>query len=338
MERFDDTLFMTTSQVAELLDVHPSTVKRWCNDGELAFDKTDGGHRRIHLSDVLDLTREREIHTMLEHFTPYEAHVWNAVTEAAESGSFARVHALAQGWLDRGQIQRMGWLFREIGRHPRIPFEVFADECVRGFMVKIGELWRTGQLRAGEEHMTTEMLVETMLRLRDEGLSRSDGARNGSAPAPNGNGRRGDSRHLQDLSTRDGPVAVVGAMEGDRHHLASLCLRIMLERRGWHVFYLGADVPVEDFAAIQKQHAASLVCVSFAPPNTGADMRRCVRILSEFYDASAPWSLVMGGSVHPIPDPAGLETPFEEFRIFDSLVEFGRALDSGLGLPVDSAA
>jgi excisionase family DNA binding protein len=338
MERFDDTLFMTTSQVAELLDVHPSTVKRWCNDGDLAFDKTDGGHRRIHLADILDLTREREIHTLLDHFSPYEAHVWNAVTAAAESGSFDRAHALALGWLDRGHIQRMGWLFRELGRHPRIPFESFADDCVRGFMVKIGDLWRTGQLRSGEEHMTTEMLVETMLRLRDEDFRPSGGGRNGGGSRQNGNGRPGDLRHLRDLSAGHDRIAVVGAMEGDRHHLASLCLRIMLERRGWHVFYLGADVQVEDFAAIQRQHEASLVCVSFAPPNTGADMQRCVRILSEFYDPAAPWSLVMGGSVHPIPDPDGLDAPFEEFRIFDSLGDFGVALDAGLGRPVDTAA
>lgn len=334
MERFDDSLFMTTSQVAELLDVHPSTVKRWCNDGDLAFDKTEGGHRRIHLSDVLDLTRERGIRTMLDPFTPYEAHVWTAVTEAAETGSFDKVHALALGWLDRGRIQRMGWLFREIGRHPRIPFEEFADRCIRGFMIRIGDLWRSGQLRSGEEHMTTEMLVETLLRLRDEGIDASGE----SAARENGDGRHRPAPHLRDAGASADRVAVVGAMEGDRHHLASLCLRIMLERRGWHVFYLGADVPVEDFAAIQGQHAASLVCVSFAPPNTGADMRRCVRILSEFYDPGAPWSLVMGGSVHPIPDTETLDTPFREFRIFDTLVEFGEALDAGLGQTVDTAA
>jgi len=327
MERFDDTLHMTTSQVAELLDVHPSTVKRWCNDGDLPVDKTDGGHRRIHLSDVLSLTAQRNIPTMLQHFAPYEAHVWTAVTEAVENDSFEKVHALALGWLDRGRIQRMAWLFRELGRHPRISFERFADECIRGFMVRIGEMWRAGQLRSGEEHMATEMLVETLLRLRDEGPPGAHAAANGSVASANGNGESSDHLHDRD----GGPVAVVGAMEGDRHHLASLCLRIMLERRGWHVFYLGADVPVEDFAAIQKQYRASLVCVSFAPPNTGADMQRCVRILSEFYDTRQPWSLVLGGGVHPLPSPEEMSTPFEDFRILSSLGEFATALESGLG-------
>jgi len=313
MERFDNVLYMTTSQVAELLDVHPSTVKRWCNDGELPVDKTDGGHRRIRFSNVLSLTEERGIHTMLEHFTPYEAQVWTAMNEAIELGSFDKAHALALGWLDQGRIQRMAWLFREIGRHPRIPFERFADECVRGFMTRVGELWRRGHLCAGEEHMATEVLVETLLRLRDE--------------APGGSHGRESAK-----------VAVVGAMEGDRHHLASLCIRILLERRGWHVFYLGADVPAEDFAAIQQQHRASLVCVSFAPPNTGADMRRCVRILSEFYDPRKPWSLVLGGAVVPLPAPEDIETPFAEFEILSSLEAFSEVLARGLGQPVQQAS
>ena len=330
MERFENELYMTTSQVAELLDVHPSTVKRWCNDGDLPVDKTDGGHRRIRFSNVLSLGRQRGIHTILDHFTPYEAHVWTAFNEAAELGSFAKAHALALGWLDRGRIERTAWLFRELGRHPSVPFERFVDDCVRGFMVQIGDLWRRGQLRAGEEHMATEMLIETLLRLRDD--------------APNGTLRDGewDIDGREDSGERPddlGPqrLAVVGAMEGDRHHLAALCLRIMLERRGWRVFYLGGDVPIEDFAAIQKQHRASLVCVSFTPPNTGADMQRCVRVLSEFYDARYPWSLVLGGAVEPLPAPEEIDTPFEEFEILPSLEAFSEVLAEGLGRPTAAA-
>ncbi len=313
MEHFNSDLYLTTSQVADLLEVHPSTVKRWCNEGEVAFDKTDGGHRRIHLRDVLALTEARGLETLLTPFAPYEGHVWTALNEA-EAGSFDRVISLALGWLDRGQIDRMGMLFLELGRHPRIEFERFCDDCIRGFMIQIGELWRTGQLRAGEEHMVTEMLVETLLRLRDEGDAEGQAAGPGA------------------------PAAVVGAMEGDRHHLASLCLRIILERRGWQVYYLGADVPVEDFAAIQSARSASLVCVSFAPPNTGADMQRCVRILSEFYTPGTGWSLALGGEVgsHPNLDTGSL--PFTDFRIFDSMQEFGPALDAGFGQPALGAA
>lgn len=311
MERFNSDLFLTTSQVAQLLSVHPSTVKRWCNDGDLDVDKTEGGHRRIHLRDVLTLAEEREIPTFLRHFTPYEGHVWTAFSRAIGDGDFSRIHSLAMGWLTRGHMRRLGALFFELGRHPEVSFPDFVDRGVRGFMAEVGETWRSGRLRVGEEHMATEVLVETLIRIR--AAAESD-------PVAD----RGDE------STA--PVAVLGSMEGDRHHIGSLCARLLLERRGWEVYFLGADVPVEDFAAIQRSRNAGLVCVSFAPPNTAADMKRCVRILGEFYERSHPYALALGGDLSEQPFLDDLEIPFLDLGMYGSMADFDAALGDGFGL------
>ncbi len=297
MERFNAELLLTTTQVAELLSVHPSTVKRWSNEGAVEVDKTEGGHRRIHLQDAIALAREREITTFLDAFAPYEGHVWTAINQVVEQASFERAHDLAIGWLTRGKLDRLGRLFLELGRHPSVSFASFCDEGIRGFMREVGALWRSGQLRVGEEHMASERLVETLLALRE-----------GGSPAPGS------------------PRAVVGSMEGDRHHLGALCVRLMLERLGWEVFYLGADVPVEDFAAIQRARDATLVCVSFAPPNTGADMMRCVRILDGFYDTSHPYRLALGGEVESVPALADLARRFVDVGIYESIASFEVAL------------
>jgi excisionase family DNA binding protein len=311
MERFNSDLFLTTTQVAELLSVHPSTVKRWCNDGDLDFDKTGGGHRRLHLHDVVELSRVRSIATFLDPFAPYEGHVWTAVNEAVHGGSFQRVHSLAMGWLQRGHLRRISALFTELGRQPGMSLARFCDEGIRGFMQEVGATWRSGRLRVGEEHMVTEALIEVLLRMR--------------APDPSLDNGNGSER----------PVAVVGSMEGDRHSLGSLCVRLMLERQGWDVFFLGADVPVEDFAAMQRARDAALVCVSFAPPNTAADMKRAVRILGEFYDPSHPYGLVLGGLLSEDPFLDDVELPFRQLGIFGSLAAFEAALDAepGLGSP-----
>lgn len=316
MDRFNSELFLTTTQVAQLLSVHPSTVKRWCNDEELTFDKTEGGHRRIHLNDVLELARERQITSFLQPFSPYEAHVWTAVNAAVGDGDFSRVHALAMGWLHLGHLRRIGALFFELGRHPELSFAQFCDRGLAGFMVQIGETWRSGRLRVGEEHMVTEALVETLFRLRVE-------------LAPDETTRPGDGRSP--------PTAIVGSMEGDRHHIGALCGRLLLEQAGWDVYYLGADVPVEDFAAIQRSRAADLVCVSFAPPNTAADMKRCIRILGEFYDPEHPFTLVLGGHVSEAPFLGDLDVPFSSLAFFSSMSEFSQGLQTGLRPPSRAA-
>ena len=310
-EHFNSDLDLTTSQVAELLAVHPSTVKRWCNDGDLSFSRTDGGHRRIHLSEVLTLARSRDIQTFLEPFTPYEGHVWTAVSGVVESGDFGRIHTLAMGWLLRGRTDRVLDLFLEVGRRPDVAFERFCDDGVRGFMTDVGDAWRSGRLRVGEEHMVTETLIEALLRLRLELLPHPAAQLNGASPQR---------------------VAVVGSMEGDRHALGALCVRLELERMGWLVHYLGADVPVEDFSAMQRAREAGLVCISFAPPRTGADMHRCVRILTEFYQESSPFALALGGQAAGEMDSATLdETPFADLGTFESVTAFHEALVAGFG-------
>lgn len=310
MERFNSELYLTSSQAAELLNVHPSTVKRWCNEGELAFDKTDGGHRRIHLTDLLELSRVREIETFLDSFAPYEGHVWSAFNQVVDGGSFHRVHALAMGWLNRAHMNRLTALFAELGRRPGISFERFADEGIRGFMSMVGDAWREGRLRVGEEHMMTEAMSDVLFRLRDVGAS------------PDGDRSPGETR-------RAPRCAIVGTMEGHRHGLGSMCARILLERRGWDVYFLGADVPVEDFAALQKSRKADLVCVSFSPPAIGADMRRCVRILAEFYDHTSPYSLALGGDLGELLGFGGEDYPFERLAAFSTIGDMSKALATG---------
>ena len=310
MERFNDDLTLTSSATAELLSVHPSTVKRWCNDGELAFDKTSGGHRRIHLGDAMDFARSRGIPTVLSPFHPYEAHVWTALRDVQENGDFHRLHALAMGWTTRGQIRRLALLFDALARVPSISLCQLCDEGIRGFMHHVGEAWAEGRLRVGEEHLVSQAMTEVLLKLRADIREDAERNRTGNAPAP---------------------VAVVGTMEGNQHHLGSLCVRLMLERMGWEVYYLGPDVPVEDFAVIQRGREATLACISMPPMAAPGDLARAVRILGEFYDPSHPYALAFGGSVPEDQAADLLRGPFQDAQVFGSCAGFRDAVQAGFG-------
>ena len=56
--------------------------------------------------------------------------------------------------------------------------------------------------------------------------------------------------------------------------------RIVLERAGWNVTYLGANVPYEEIAGIQELERSRLLCVSFSPPLGPSDARRCLKVLN----------------------------------------------------------
>lgn len=303
MERITAELTLTTSETAELLDVHPSTVKRWCNDGEIPFDTTHGGHRRIRLEDAVALARKRGIHTVLSPFHPYEPHVWEALQEIRQHDSFRRFHQLAMGWISRGRTRRVGLLFDALVREELVPFHRFADEALAGLMTRVGVAWSEGRLRVAEEHVVSQVLTEMLLRRTtapDEGARRT--------PAP---------------------VAIVGTLEGNQHHIGALAVRVALERRGWEVCYLGPDVPVEDFAAMQRSREATLVCVSLPPPASGGDVARLVRVLGERYDDACPYALAIGGQFEETVDPGLLTGAFNAVATFRSCGAFETELEHG---------
>jgi excisionase family DNA binding protein len=305
-DRFQASSLLTTTEVGDLLAVHPSTVKRWCNDGELPFHKTDGGHRRIRLLDTLDFAERRGIPTVLEPFAPFEAEVWACLSAILGEGSYGEANALAYGWLMDGRLDLITPLFVMLGRSDGIPLPQMFDEGVAGFMRLVGEGWGRGDLRVADEHLASQAIVEALTSLAGPGPT---------GPATDSHGQR--------RAGKAGGVAVVGAMEGDRHHIGSLCVRVLLERAGWRVAYLGPDVPVEDFASLQQSRGARLVCISFTPPHAPADVERALRILTEFYRPEVPYVLALGGTAIGSVPPDGLESgPFEGVAAFSSSMAF----------------
>ncbi len=319
-ERFNSQLLLTTSDIADLLEVHPSTVKRWCNDGDIPFSKTGGGHRRIHLRDALEFAGERGVQTRLDPFRPYEAHVWSALQAIRTAGDASRAVSLSMGWLSQGRAERIGSLVGVLADLPDVPLSVLFDDFIFGLMHAVGEAWRVGTLRVASEHLVSQVVIQSLFELGAPRHPLPD-----DAPVP--------------------PTAVVGAMEGDQHHIGALCIRVILERMGWRVVYLGPDVPVEEFSGTQLDQGASLVCVSFSPPHNAADIRRALRILGQFYRSEKPFALAVGGSGVIEPSEILLpDGPFAGQEVFRSTSDFiewvgkldpARTSDAGLNTKVE---
>jgi len=51
--------WLPLSKAAEQLNVHPTTLRRWADDGEIAVMLTPGGHRRFALSDIEQFAENR---------------------------------------------------------------------------------------------------------------------------------------------------------------------------------------------------------------------------------------------------------------------------------------
>jgi len=298
-------LLLSTSEVGDLLGVHPSTVKRWAQQDLLTYSRTRGGHRRFRLREVLEGAREQGIRTFLDRFHPWEANVWLALSAAGAGGDFSKLINLALSWLRQGDTDLLGHLFFEVAERGEIPFPTFLDHAVRGFMARVGEEWQAGRLQVGEEHMATEVIQEAFLRMR---MARES--------SPDSHSTRREHP----------PVAVVGAAEGDQHDLGARSIRAVLERNGWRVYFLGGNVPVEDFARIQQAQVADLVCISFPAFSTLPDLQRAMETLGRYYNVRSPYALAIGGTFAGFPPEDLPGHPFNAFTVSDSAEHFQRWL------------
>ncbi len=51
--KIDPEQLLTSSEVGALLQVNPSSVKKWVNEGRIVAFRTPGGHRRIRVADLV---------------------------------------------------------------------------------------------------------------------------------------------------------------------------------------------------------------------------------------------------------------------------------------------
>jgi MerR family transcriptional regulator, light-induced transcriptional regulator len=99
-------------------------------------------------------------------------------------------------------------------------FEMVMDDLLMPALVSLGEVWVGGSLDIAAEHAATAVVQRRLSALYEA------------------------------ASIVDVPRAVVGLPAGARHELGALAFGVALRRRGAGVLYLGADVPVGDWAEV----------------------------------------------------------------------------------------
>lgn len=252
-----------------MLDVHESSIKRWCNDGDMACEYTAGGHRRISLREVMDFAREQDMDCLLLPFGSDALMIWNGANELKSGRAADVLRVKLREWLMHAENARVQALF-QLCRSLGIGTPVLFDKLLGGVMAEIGDSWARGAFEIGEEHRVSECVIDLLYSLKAE-LS----VRNGQAK------RR---------------TAVVGSGAEEDHVIGALMIRILLLEQGWDVVYLGRNVPEEDILLYQRKHQADLVCISMSSRREPAEIANYVRSLVSLRRADIPFDLILGGS------------------------------------------
>jgi excisionase family DNA binding protein len=242
---------LSTEQVARLLDVTVSTIKRWADEGLIACIKTPGGHRKFELTEV---TRFAEQHGMrLAGGTPPP--LSEEQLEQLQFGIHAQnYHRVADLFLQealQGDREGLYQLLLYVIKH-HIRFATIADEIIRPALVRIGEGWHQGSVDIAQEHRASAAITEAMIRLAPELLRKSS----------------------------NGLTAVCACVEGEYHEIGLRSMAYALELEGWTVHLIGANTPFETLVSFAKENKPHLICLSLSMTRNRKELTQGMALIS----------------------------------------------------------
>lgn len=216
---------LSPREVAQALGVSESSLKRWVDSGKIVATRTEGGHRRIALSEAVRYVREHGAplaHPELLGLPEVAA----ATARAATGGDHLLTH------LETGDaVAARGWMMARYMRGHTVA--ELCDGPVRDAMHAIGELWQHRDDGVFVEHRATDVCLQALAHLR-------------TTFAPAG----------------DAPIAVGATPEDDPYLLPTFMAAAVCAAAGLRAVNLGPDTPVSALAAAVAHHRPRLVWLS----------------------------------------------------------------------------
>ena len=153
--------WLTTTQAAERLGVHPSTIRRWADDGNLPAMVTPGGHRRFAAADLDWMADEGRQPTGAELPTVWAQHAL-ANTRTQISASTTPAWLTAFGEHDRQRGRELGRrLLALILRYVSLPEG--GDELLH----EVGQLGQGYAATAQQAGLNLKQAMEIAMFFRD---------------------------------------------------------------------------------------------------------------------------------------------------------------------------
>lgn len=117
--------------------------------------------------------------------------------------------------------------------------ELVLTEILQPTLVHIGTLWHEGKIRIANEHFASNYIrghLHTLLKLT--------------------------------AGLRDATMVLVTCAPNEQHEIAVLMLAIILRRAGYGVYYIGADLPIDDMVLLINKHQPTAVMISSSVPES----------------------------------------------------------------------
>ncbi|MEQ9455065.1 MAG: excisionase family DNA-binding protein [Phycisphaeraceae bacterium] len=271
--------YLTTKEMAQAIDVSPSTLKRWVDLGNIRAPRTAGGHRRIPIEEAIRFIRTSGLPIrdpnavglpeLAEAMKNGPASVASFPSDQGDSSS---MHPVSEA-LKSGDIVK----FRGV----LLSFYV-KDASVAGLCD--GPL---GPYYSAKPASKSPTPGEVAIRHRGvdlcvQGLNHI--------------------RRLQPKPADDAPRALGGAAPGDPNTIGSLMAATLLAYLGWEDTNFGASLPIDALMEAAQEQPPRLIWLTVSMPvsvNTLSEWCMALSTAAAKYDADV---VIIGDDLPPLPE------------------------------------
>ncbi|MGA9408490.1 MAG: helix-turn-helix domain-containing protein [Bacteroidota bacterium] len=216
-------LLFTTRDVADMLQVDKSTIKRWTDEGKLKCFRTPGGHRKFRAEDLSQFMADYNYNISAANFLPVAASDEAILRGMIVQKEFNVLDSVCFSTAIKGNKNDLLKLFSEAYKNG-MSLPLMFDKILRPTVQKISTLNTSGKLLLSEKQLALNSLSNAIVLLSDIIVK----------PALNGK------------------IVICAMVENDSDDLELKALAVLLESGGFEVLNLGVGTSADSIAQLVK--------------------------------------------------------------------------------------
>lgn len=232
--------------MANALGVSEASIKRWCDKGHIAFEKTGGGHRRIPLLKAVEFAKARRFKVPSNSIFELPS-----IVGTNEHSRNKTLKCMREALL-RGDEETFERLLAELDKN-EIPIETVLDDYLVPVFKTIGEAWQRHEADVYQERRACKMSIKVLSRLE------------------------------KNYQTTCAHVAMGASLSGDLYDLPTYFVELVFRKNGWNASSLGSNITVESFCNAIKDHQPKIAWLSVSHIE---DMEELIKGFESIYHTS----------------------------------------------------
>ncbi len=225
--------YLNSVEAANLLGVNVSTIKRWTDNGKLNCLQTPGGHRKFLMRHINEFLHDKNDKAQKITVVPYNTSEHRRINHLIQKHQVEALCPILLSSALKSDREIVNMIVTGLAL-AQYPVYIIFDKLIAPVLRQIGDLWEEGSLTVAEEHIASDIIRDSILIVR-EIITKTD-----------------------KLSQK----VFCFALDDDQHDIPLKMSQVLLEQKGYEVFYSGQRTPADSLEKLMAEHKPARIYLS----------------------------------------------------------------------------